>query len=96
MTEGRVKLVDPAGEADPPHRRLAPRLGSLGGAKLGLLDNAKPNADALLGAVAARLRAGAGVGEVVSFRKKNPGMAATPDVLAALAGCDAVLLGTAD
>jgi hypothetical protein len=91
-----AKLVDPAGVSRPPARRLAPRLETLAGIRLGLLDNAKPNADAVLGAMAERLRAEQGVSEVVRFRKKNPGMGASEEVLAALAACDAVLLGTSD
>jgi hypothetical protein len=89
-------LVDPAGASRPPVKPLASRLGTLTGARLGLLDNAKPNADAILGAIAERLQAEQGVAEVVRFRKKNPGMGAAPQVLDSLARCDAVLLGTSD
>jgi hypothetical protein len=63
--------------------------------RLGLLDNAKPNADALLGALADELLA-AGASEVVRVRKRNPGMGASEEELRALEACDAVLVGTAD
>jgi hypothetical protein len=91
-----AKLVDPAGVSRPPVKPLASRLETLAGARLGLLDNAKPNADAILGAIADRLLAEQGVAEVVRFRKRNPGMGAPAQVLDSLAGCDAVLLGTSD
>lgn len=89
-------LVNPGGVTRPPVRRLAPRLASLEGARLGVLDNAKPNADLVLGAVAAALRREAGVGAVVVARKQNPGMGSGDEILEALAACDAVLVGTAD
>jgi len=91
-----AKLVDPAGVSRPPAKSLALRLTTLAGIRLGLLDNAKPNADAVLGAIAERLRAEQAVSEIVRYRKKNPGMGATAEVLDALADCDAVLLGTSD
>lgn len=89
-------LVNPAGVTRPPAKRLARRLESLRGARLGLLDNAKPNADAVLGAIVASLQTEPGLVEVVRFRKWNPGMGSGEDVLQELASCDAVLVGTAD
>lgn len=95
MGTQQVRLVHPAGVARPPARFLAPRLASLAGTRLGLLDNAKPNAGALLGAVADALLA-EGVSDVVRVRKRNPGMGASLEELRALRACDVVLLGTAD
>ena len=74
---------------------LAPRPRDLRGKRVGILDNSKPNADALLGRVAELLveRAGAAGSE----RWRKPGAskpAADHDAIAA--GADVFLTGSAD
>lgn len=88
--------MGPAGEARPPSHQPAPRLRELRGRTLGLLDNAKPNADALLGGISERLLADHGVKAIVRFRKQISGVGASPEVLDSLARCDGVFTGTGD
>jgi hypothetical protein len=74
---------------------LAPRPGDLRGKRVGLLDNSKPNADALLGRVAELLVERAGAAEIVRWRKPGASTpAADHDALAA--GADVFLTGSAD
>jgi hypothetical protein len=65
-----MRVVDPSFAAPPSRVRPAPRPASLEGGVLGLLSNGKPNAAALLDAVAAGLRAG---GRTVRYDKTEHG-----------------------
>jgi hypothetical protein len=74
---------------------LAPRPDDLRGKRVGVLDNSKPNADALLGRVAELLVERAGAAEIVRWRKPGASTpAADHDALAA--GADVFLTGSAD
>jgi hypothetical protein len=66
-------------------RELSARLARLHGARLGILDNGKANADVLLDALADELRARFGLGSVVARRKLYPTYPAPKDLLAELA-----------
>ena len=74
---------------------LAPRLASLEGKRVGILDNSKANAGTLMLAVAERLKDRYGVRDIVK-REKGIAGAPSPDILAALTTCDFVLVGSAD
>lgn len=66
----REPLLDPTGESDlATNTTLAPRLRSLRGLRLALLENTKPNAVVLLRAVGRELQEVYGVREVRMFRK---------------------------
>ena len=66
----RELLLDPTGDAGSAgDTRLAPRLRTLRGARIGLLDNTKPNASVLLAEVARQLRRDHDVGEVTTYVK---------------------------
>jgi hypothetical protein len=74
---------------------LSPRPRDLRGKRVGILDNSKPNADALLGRVAELLVERAGASEVRRWRKPGASTpAADHDALAA--GADVFLTGSAD
>jgi len=74
---------------------LAARPGDLRGLRIGLLDNSKPNADALLGRVAELLAQRAGAGAIRRWVKPGSSIpAADHDAIAA--GADVVLTGSAD
>ena len=74
-----------------------PRLGTLEGAHVGLIDNAKHNAEETLREVAALLERRYGVGQISYYRKSNASVPTPPDVLRDLAGkCDAIVHGVAD
>jgi hypothetical protein len=74
---------------------LARRPRDLRGARIGILDNSKPNADALLGRVAELLVERAGAAAVARWRKPGASKpAADHDAIAA--GADVFLTGSAD
>jgi hypothetical protein len=74
---------------------LSSRPAELRGKRIGVLDNSKPNADALLGRVAELLVERAGAAEIVRWRKPGASTpAADHDALAA--GADVFLTGSAD
>jgi hypothetical protein len=94
----REPLLDPTGDGDRGEdTRLATRLRSLDGLRLGILDNGKPNASALLAQVATELRRGWGVGSSTTFVKSYFG---TPveesQILRILDECDFVVAGIGD
>ncbi len=67
---GREKLVDPTGDSDrPADTTLTPRLRSVRGLTVGLLENTKPNSAALLAAVARELQRVHGLQAAVMYAK---------------------------
>jgi hypothetical protein len=94
----REVILDPTGQSDV--RRtvaLAPRVRELAGARLGLLDNAKPNAALVLETVAAQLRAQHHLGEVTTFTKSYFGTPVEEDRAQEIAqSCDVVIAGVGD
>ena len=90
-------IYNPVAPALATERALAPRLSSLTGARIGLLDNSKSNAGGLLTAVRQALIADFGATEGPSLRKGSAGQPASEETLAALvAGADLILTGSAD
>jgi hypothetical protein len=90
-----IRLYDPTAEPRSVAARLAPRLASLDGKRIGILDNGKANADVLMLAVARILQERHGAGEIVKREKPVAGPP-KPEVLEALAQCDLALVGSAD
>jgi hypothetical protein len=91
-------LLDPTGDGDRgTDIALAPRLRSLSGLRVGLLDNTKPNASVLLTAVADELRRDWGVRSATMYAK---GYFGTPveasQVQSIAADCDFVVAGIGD
>lgn len=76
-------------------RPLAPRIDDLAGKTIGLADNMKANAGALLDTVASRLDARYDDVEFI-VTQKNASAAAPEEVMAQLHQCDAVILAIAD
>jgi hypothetical protein len=90
-----MNVLSPLAAGRPVVRALAPRRAGLRGARIGVLDNSKPNADALLGRVAELLAAGAGDATIRHWRK--PGSSRPAAVLEEIAGAvDVLLTGSAD
>lgn len=76
---------------------LAPRPSSLKGLRLGLLDNSKPNAQALLEGVLEELAGDLEPVEVVRRRKPGAGVPGPESLLEELrAECDAVIVAVGD
>jgi hypothetical protein len=70
MSETRERLLDPTGESDQAtDTQLRPRLRSLRGLRVALLENTKPNGAVLLQHVGRELQENYGVREVRMFRK---------------------------
>jgi hypothetical protein len=90
-----IRLYDPTAEPRAVAAKLAPRLQSLAGKRVGILDNGKANAGTLMLAVAGILQERYGVKEIVKREKPVAGPPA-PEILAALSECDFALVGSAD
>jgi hypothetical protein len=70
MSDTRERLLDPTGESDlVTNTQLRPRLRSLQGLRVALLENTKPNGAVLLQHVGRELQENYGVREVRMFRK---------------------------
>ncbi len=93
-TDARV-VLDPTSERSPAIRERVPRLASLEGRRVGLLDISKPRGDVFLNRLEERLRE-QGV-EVLRFRKPTFAKPAPVDVRHEIATkCDAVVEALAD
>jgi hypothetical protein len=95
MSDTGAVLYDPTAEPRAIDARLAPRLATLEGKRVGILDNSKANAGTLMLAVARRLQERHGVGEIVKREKPVAGPP-SPAILADLERCDFALVGSAD
>jgi hypothetical protein len=95
MSAQSIRLYDPTAEPRAIAAQLAPRLTSLAGKRIGILDNGKANAGTLMLAVAKTLQERYGAGEVV---KRDKPVAGPPsaEALEALSQCDFTLVGSAD
>src|SRR5580700_6018864 len=94
----REAILDPTGVADMPREAaLAPRVRELAALRIGLLDNAKPNAALVLETVADLLRAQHHVGEVTNYTKSYFGTPVEDDRAREIAqSCQAVIAGVGD
>jgi hypothetical protein len=94
----REAILDPTGQSDAARvAALAPRVRDLAGLRLGLLDNAKPNAAIVLETIAAQLRAQHHIGEVTTYTKSYFGTPVEEDRAREIAeSCEAVIAGVGD
>jgi len=91
-----MKMYRPDGEVTQPDRLLAPGRRSLSGARIGVLDNGKPNAGLLMLTVASQLAQRAGSPTPLHV-VKNAAKPCPEDVLDHLRSeVDVVLTGSAD
>ncbi|MBI2872658.1 MAG: hypothetical protein HYY00_05660 [Chloroflexi bacterium] len=97
-TTSTVLLLDPSAEDEIEQLRLAPRLASLKGTVIGLVDNGKRNSDVFLETVGRLLMDQYGVKMAVPARKaKGANSPAASELLDSMAGgCDAVVHAIAD
>jgi hypothetical protein len=92
-----LRLVDPAAEIEARREALAPRLETVEGARIALIDNTKHNADRFLAATRALLEKKYGVAGFEYFRKFSASVPTPPDVVERLTqSCDALVHGVAD
>ena len=91
-----MEIYRPDGEVSQPLHSLAPGRRNLAGARIGVLDNLKPNAGPLMVRVAETLARRAG-GSPVVVETKNAAKPAPDEVIERLASeVDLVLTGSAD
>ena len=91
------EFLDPTGDATIEQFALAPGLTTLQGAKLGIIENNKTNADKFLMMVYEELRELYGVDRVKMIRKKELSQPALPDQLQEIAGwADFAITGIGD
>lgn len=84
-----ISIYDPRGTRDAATVTMAPRLRTLAGATIGLLDNGKENADALLSRARELLKARGA--RIVMASKPSFSRVAPDAVLDELAHCNAVV-----
>jgi len=80
-----MTIYDPCGIVEAEPRSLAPRLTSLRGIRLGVLDNTKWNANKLLRAAVAQLEREDAIGEVRHYKKESFSKSASPELLRRIA-----------
>ena len=78
-------VYDPRGIVEAAALPLAGRLKTLKGLRLGVLDNSKWNARKLLEGTVRLLQESAGLGEVRYYKKESFSLAATPELIEAIA-----------
>jgi len=95
---GPERLLDPTGDdARADDDTLAPRLSSVRGLTAGLLENTKPNASALLSAIAARLERYHGLQASIMYTKSYFGTPVEQSVIQRiLRNCDFAVAGIGD
>jgi hypothetical protein len=93
----KMVLISPVNAADTAESSYAPRLTTLAGKRVGLLDNSKYKADQLLDALADILDAEHGCTDVVRRRKPSASKPVAPEVIEEFGTrCDLVIVGVGD
>jgi hypothetical protein len=97
VTTDVVTVLHPAAEDVAASHRLAPRLSSLQGMTVGLIDNHKRNANVYLEELGRLLQERYGVSHVVTYRKLSQSLPTPDEVVDQLARtCDAIIHAVAD
>jgi hypothetical protein len=91
-----VRVLDPTFSEAAAATTTVPRLTSLAGRSIGLLDNSKFNVRELLDYVEEILRTQHGVSTVVRLKKPDASRPAPANVLAEMKMCDAVISAVGD
>ena len=90
-----VTVLTPVIEQTATRGKLLPRIASLSGLRIGLLDNGKPNVDLLLNQIESVLSERFAIASVVRLHKSRIGF--VPEYIDQLASqCDVVINGVAD
>jgi hypothetical protein len=87
-----IPVYDPRGVVDAAPLAMSPRVKKLQGLRLGLLDNAKWNANKLLRGVRDKLAQKHAFGAVNYYRKESFAAAAAPDLIERIAAENDVVL----
>jgi hypothetical protein len=85
-------VFDPRGVVETTPMNLAPRVANLAGARLGVLDNTKWNANRLLKRTAAKLHDRFAFGAVTFYRKESFSKDADPALIKEIAAANDIVL----
>ena len=97
MSRDPVTIVNPTAEDVTERFALAPRVASLSGVRVALIDNSKHNADLFLDTLATLLVRDHVVAKIERYRKACPSVPTPPEVLRRLLeASDAAVHGVAD
>lgn len=92
-----LQIYDPTTEAKERRIAYAPRPKSLGGLRIGLVDNTKHNSDQLLLRIAALLEREHGARTHIIRRKRSAGAAPHAEIIEEFkSSCDVVVAGVGD
>jgi len=91
-----IRVLDPTFEEPAATRATVPGLQSLAGRTVGLLDNSKIKVKEILDYAEDLLRTRHGVTQVVRLKKPDASRPAPAEVVAQMAGCDAVISAVGD
>jgi hypothetical protein len=91
-----IRVLSPVAESKVSQEAPLPLPGELAGRRIGFLDNTKTNFDLLLRGMDGLLRERFAIAETIYQRKQNVATPAPAEALAALAGVDLVITGSAD
>lgn len=95
MLQKGILILDPTEGPVTQESELVPRLNTLEGRVLGIINNSKPNSDLLLRGIAERLQKDYRL-EIIWVDKTNASLPAPPSILEQLKSCHAVLAGVGD
>ena len=94
---GKLRLVHPGAEDQPMMYQLAPRLATLDGKTIGLIDNRKRHSDVFLSELQNLMRDKYGVAEFRYYTKIGASVATPEDIMDGMVSeCDAVIHAVAD
>ena len=97
MSQDTITIVNPAAEDVTERLTPAPRVASLRGARVALIDNSKHNADRFLDTLATLLVRDHGVATIARYRKVSASVPTPPEILSRLLeASDAAVHGVAD
>ena len=97
MNSTEIVIVDPAAEDAVCQLALAPRITTLLGSHVLLIDNAKRMADEMLREIGSLLESRYGVAKLSCYRKRSASFETPPEILAEITSkADAVIHGVAD
>jgi len=91
-----IRVLDPTVDGTDAAASAAPRLESLEGRKVGLLDNRKYNVHELLNHVEEILRSQYGVKNIVRLQKPDASRPAPPEVVDEMKKCEALISAVGD
>jgi hypothetical protein len=87
-----IPVYDPRGTVEASPLATAPRVKTLAGLRLGLLDNTKWNANKLLRGMRDRLAEKHGFGAVNYYRKESFSLAAAPELIAEIVAANDIVI----